>query len=87
VARSRLTGVYFAAGIILPFVRALVLTMVLGPAMRLMNRQTQYKAIGLDTSKAVLVKSATWVISSVLQRVGPPTNVGGSRNSLRLQRA
>jgi predicted PurR-regulated permease PerM len=30
---------YFAAGIILPFVLALVLTMVLGPAMRLMNRR------------------------------------------------
>ena len=30
---------YFAAGIILPFVLALVLAMVLGPAMRLMNRR------------------------------------------------
>jgi predicted PurR-regulated permease PerM len=30
---------YFAAGIILPFVLALVLTMVLGPAMRSMNRR------------------------------------------------
>ena len=30
---------YFAAGIILPFVLALVLTMVLGPAMRVMNRR------------------------------------------------
>ena len=30
---------YFAAGIILPFVLALVLAMVLGPAMRLINRR------------------------------------------------
>ena len=30
---------YFAAGIILPFVLALVLAAVLGPAMRLMNRR------------------------------------------------
>jgi predicted PurR-regulated permease PerM len=30
---------YFAAGIILPFVLSLVLTLVLGPAMRLMNRR------------------------------------------------
>ena len=30
---------YFAAGIIMPFVLALVLTMVLGPAMRVMNRR------------------------------------------------
>ena len=30
---------YFAAGIILPFVLALILTMVLGPAMRLMSRR------------------------------------------------
>jgi predicted PurR-regulated permease PerM len=34
-----LCSLYFAAGIILPFVLALVLTMVLGPAMRLMNRR------------------------------------------------
>jgi predicted PurR-regulated permease PerM len=34
-----LCTLYFAAGIILPFVLALVLTMVLGPAMRLMNRR------------------------------------------------
>ena len=36
---SILYTLYFAAGIILPFVLALVLTMVLGPAMRLMNRR------------------------------------------------
>ena len=30
---------YFAAGIILPFVLALVLAMVLGPAMRFINRR------------------------------------------------
>ena len=36
---SILYTLYFAAGIILPFVLALVLTMVLGPAMRLMNRK------------------------------------------------
>src|ERR1700733_5595896 len=30
---------YFAAGIILPFVLALILTMVLGPAMRLLSRR------------------------------------------------
>ena len=36
---GRLYTLFFAAAIILPFVLALVLTLVLGPAMRLLNRR------------------------------------------------
>jgi predicted PurR-regulated permease PerM len=42
---SILYTLYFAAEIILPFVLALVLTMVLGPAMRLMNRRLRIPKI------------------------------------------
>ena len=46
---------YFGAGIILPFVLALVLAMVLGPAMRVMNRRLHIPRFRLDCQSSAIV--------------------------------